>query len=270
VRVDGEIVDIDQVGELAPRKNHSIDAVVDRIVVREGSESRLAESTRLAISHGEGAVLAIYLEPTATDAQGKPDTNAWQERLYSTLYACPHCKISFEELEPRTFSFNSPYGACPACEGLGSKWQFDPELVIPDESLSLADGAILPWKNPSPAQLRKIKAHLKPWLTSSGFDWKTPLAQLKPKQRETLLHGDGRDFPGLLTLLEHQFATTLKPAERQRLEGLRGNVVCLECGGARLRPEARACRFHGLAIHELTALSVRRAKTWFDELNLSY
>jgi excinuclease ABC subunit A len=269
VRVDGEIVDIDQVGDLAPRKNHSIDAVVDRIVVREGAESRLAESTRLAISHGEGAVLAIYLEPTATDAQGKPDTNAWQERLYSTLYACPHCKISFEELEPRTFSFNSPYGACPECEGLGSKWQFDPELVVPDESLSLADGAILPWKNPSPAQLRKIKAHLKPWLTSSGFDWKTPLAELKPKQRETLLHGDGRDFPGLLMLLEHQFATTLKPAERQKLEGLRGNVVCLECGGARLRPEARACRFHGLAIHELTALSVRRAKTWFDDLKLS-
>ncbi len=269
VRVDGEIVDIDQVGELAPRKNHSIDAVVDRLVVREGAEARLAESTRLAITHGDGAVLAVFLEPTATNAQGKPDTTAWQERLYSTLYACPHCKISFEELEPRTFSFNSPYGACPTCEGLGSRLQFDPDLVIPDDSLSLDDGGVVAWKGAAPVQMRKIKTQLKPWLTATGFDWKKPLVELKPKQREQLLYGDGKDFPGVLTLLEHQYATSLKPAERLKLEGLRGVVTCLDCGGARLRPEARACRFHGLAIHELTALSVERARAWFDALELN-
>ncbi len=269
VRVDGEIVDIDQIDTLPPRKNHSIDAVVDRVVVREGAEPRLAESTRLAISHGEGAVVAVYLEPTATDAKGRPDTSAWQERLYSTLYACPHCKISFEELEPRTFSFNSPYGACRSCEGLGSRMQFDPDLVLPDDNLSLAEGAVVAWKGATPAQVRKINTQLKPWLMATGFEWDRPLSELKPKQREQLVHGDGRGFPGVLTLLEHQYATSLKPAERSKLEGLRGVVACLDCGGARLRPEARACLFHGLAIHQLTALSVARARQWFGELNLS-
>jgi excinuclease ABC subunit A len=268
VRVDGEIVDIEQVGTLEPRKNHSIDAVVDRIVVRDGVDARLAESARLAISHGEGAVIAVYLEPDAVDADGKPDTTAWKERLYSTLYACPHCKIGFEELEPRTFSFNSPYGACPTCEGLGSRLQFDPDLLVPDENLSLAEGAIAPWKNPTPPQLRRIKAHLKPWLTAVSGGWTKPLAELKPKQREQLMHGDGCDFPGVLNLLERQYATLLKPNERLKLETYRGVVTCLDCGGARLRPEARACRFGGLAIHELTAMSVVRARAWFDALEL--
>jgi excinuclease ABC subunit A len=269
VRVDGEILDIDQVGELAPRKNHSIDAVVDRVVVREGVEARLAESTRLAISQGEGAVVAVYLDPAAVDAAGKPDTSAWQERLLSTLFSCPHCKTSFEELEPRTFSFNSPYGACPACEGLGSRVQFDPDLVIPDDTLSLAAGAVVAWKGAAPTRERKLKSVLKPWLDASGVAWTTPLNELKPRQREQLLHGDGKKFSGVLTLLEHQYATSLKPAERLKLEALRGVVTCLECGGARLRPEARACKFHGLAIHELTALSVAAARAWFNELSLA-
>ncbi len=268
VRVDGEIVDLDQVGELAPRKNHTIEAVVDRIVVREGVDARLADSTRLAISHGEGAVLAVYIEPTP--GGGRPPADApWHERLYSTLYACPHCKISFEELEPRTFSFNSPYGACPTCEGLGSREQFDPELVVPDDTLPLADGVIAPWKKPTPAQLRRQKTQLKPWLSAAGVDWNTPLVDVKPRFRETLLHGDDRNFVGLLNLLEQQYVTSLKPAERGRLEAFRNLVTCKDCGGARLRPEARACRFHGLAIHELSAMSVSRARAWFAALELA-
>ena len=103
--------------ELAPRKNHTIEAVVDRIVIREGIDDRLAESINLAISHGEGAVLVSYF----VRDPDQPEAGVWHDRLFSTLYACPNCKISFEELEPRTFSFNSPYGACPTCEGLGSR-----------------------------------------------------------------------------------------------------------------------------------------------------
>ncbi|MEX0979407.1 MAG: ABC-ATPase UvrA, partial [Pirellulales bacterium] len=267
VRVDGEVLDLDQVGELAPRKNHRIDAVVDRIVVRSGVDARLAESTRLALSHGEGSVLVTYLEPSA-DGQRANGKDAWTEQLYSTLYACPHCKISFEELEPRTFSFNSPYGACPTCEGLGSRVQFDPELVLSDDSLSLADGAVVAWKGATDAALRKVKSHLRPWMQSAGFDWKTPINQLKPKTREQLLPGDGHDFLGVLTLLEQQYVTSLKPAERARLEALRGVVTCPDCGGARLRAEARACRFHGKAIHEITALTVSQARDWFAALKL--
>jgi excinuclease ABC subunit A len=267
VRVDGEVVDLDQVGDLAPRKNHRIDAVVDRIVVRPGVDSRLAESTRLALSHGEGAVTVLFQEPASEGKRAKND-GAWSEHLYSTLYACPHCKISFEELEPRTFSFNSPYGACPACEGLGSRWQFDPELVLADDSLSLAEGAVVAWKGASPAALRRAKTHMRSWMQAAGFDWNTPVNQLKPLKRQQLLHGDGRGFLGVLTLLEQQYATSLKPAERAKLEALRGNVVCQDCGGARLRPEARACRFHGRAIHEITALATGAARAWFNELKI--
>jgi excinuclease ABC subunit A len=267
VRIDGELLDLEHVGDLAPRKNHQIDAVVDRIILREGVDARLAESTRLALSHGEGAVLVTYLEPAAGGA-AKNGKEPWKEQLYSTLYACPHCKISFEELEPRTFSFNSPYGACPACEGLGSRLQFDPELVLPDDTLSLDDGAVAAWKGATPAELRRQKTQLRAFLKSGGFTWKTPLAELKPRVREEFLHGDGKDFVGLLTLLEQDYVTSLEPRRRERLESLRGSVVCKACGGARLRPEARACRFHGLAIHEITAMSVSRARAWFASLRL--
>jgi len=271
VRLNGEILDVDQVGELAPRKNHQIEAVVDRIVIREGVDARLAESTRLALAHGEGAVIVSYLEPSANGAASaaRPKDD-WKEQLYSTLYACPHCKISFEELEPRTFSFNSPYGACPSCEGLGSRLRFDPELVLADDTLSLADGAIAPWKGIPPTEVRKHKSQLRDFMKSAGFAWTTPIAELKPRVREQLLHGDGKDFAGVLTLLEQEYVTCLQAARREKLESFRGMVVCKECGGSRLRPEARACQFHGQAIHEVTAMPVSQARLWFSSLELPH
>jgi len=261
VRVDGEVFDVDQVGELAPRKNHTIEAVVDRIVVREGVDARLAESTRLALTHGEGAVVALYLEP-GVDGLGEKGRDAWHEQLYSTLYACPHCKISFEEIEPRTFSFNSPYGACPTCEGLGCRVQFDPELVVPDDSLSLAEGAVVAWRGGTPAETRRHKTAL------ADFDWNLPIAKFPPRLRERLFAGDGNGYVGLLNLLEQELATTMQAARREKLEALRGVVVCKDCGGARLRAEARACRFNGRAIHELTALSVSQARTWLGAVRV--
>jgi excinuclease ABC subunit A len=264
VRVDGEVLDVEQVGNLVPRKNHQIEAVVDRIVIREGVDSRLTESTRLALAHGEGAVLISYLEPSGSGA-----ATIWKEQLYSTLHACPHCKISFEKLEPRTFSFNSPYGACPTCEGLGSRLQFDPELILPDDSLPLADGAIVAWKGATPAETRRHKAQLRDFFCATGFDWNKPISALKPRDREELLRGNDKGFVGVLTLLEQEYVTTLQAARRQRLEALRGLVVCPDCGGSRLRPEARACRFHDRAIHEVTALSVSQARDWFGSIALS-
>ncbi len=272
VRIDGEVLDVDQIGDLAPRKNHTIDAVVDRIVIRAGVESRLGESTRLALAHGEGAVLVVYIRPGENGAPADPrDQNAWHEKLYSTLYACPHCKTSFEELEPRTFSFNSPYGACPACEGLGSRVQFDPELIIADENLSIADGAIAPWKGSTAGETKRHKSALAAFMKAASFDWNTPLAKLAPRFRERLLHGggNGNGFIGLLNLLEQEYATSLKPVRRERLEAFRGVVVCKACGGARLRAEARACRFHGRAIHEVTALAASKTRAWFSELQVA-
>ena len=269
VRLNGEVIDVDQVGELAPRKNHQIEAVVDRIVIREGVDARLAESTRLALAHGEGAVVVSYLDPTThgsvSSARGRED---WKEQLYSTLYACPHCKISFEELEPRTFSFNSPYGACPSCEGLGARLQFDPELLLPDDSLSLSDGAVAAWKGLSPTDIRRHKAQLRDFMKSAGFTWNTPTADLKTRVRQQLLRGDDRAFLGVLTLLEQEYVTCLQAARREKLDSFRGMVECKECGGSRLRPEARACRFQGRAIHEITAMAVSLARQWFGSLEL--
>ena len=184
----------------------------------------------------------------------------WHDRLFSTQYACPNCKISYEELEPRTFSFNSPYGACPACEGLGSRTAFDPELVLPDATLSLAAGAVAPWKGETPAALQKRQNHLRPFLAKAGIRWNTPLDSLSPKLREQLLHGTGKRFPGVLGMLEKEYATTASEPKRQKLEAFRGELVCKECGGARLRPEARSVRIAGRAIHEVTAMTVVAAR----------
>ena len=231
-RVDGVVVDVNDPPQLARQKTHTIEAVIDRVVVREGVRSRLAESINLAVRHGDGLVLASHEEkPTA----GQP---VWHDELYSTQYACPKCKVGYEALEPRSFSFNSPYGACPVCEGLGVRVAFDPELVLPRPEISLADGAIVPWKESPPAALAKLKHHLRGWLTAAGCRWNTPLEKLKPRALAQLLQGDGKEFAGVLALLEKEYAATSSESKRQRLETFRGEVVCPECKGSRLRPEA--------------------------------
>ena len=156
VRVDGEVLDVDQVPELAPRKNHTIEAVVDRIVVREGIEARLAEIDATGPRARRGRVLVDLPQPGENGETADPrDKNCLARQAVQHALRLPELQISFEELEPRTFSFNSPYGACPACEGLGCRVQFDPELVVADGSLSLADGAVAPWKGGTPAETRK-------------------------------------------------------------------------------------------------------------------
>ncbi|HTU27052.1 MAG TPA: excinuclease ABC subunit UvrA [Pirellulales bacterium] len=265
VRVDGEIFDVEQVPPLAVRKNHTIEAVVDRVVIRPGLESRLTESIDLAIRHGEGTVMVSHVPPAAAGEPAGP----WKERLFSTLHACPDCKLSFEELEPRSFSFNSPYGACPQCEGLGYSVTFDPDLVIPDAELSLAEGAIAPWKGSIGGLSKGHREELADFVTATAVDWDTPLSAWKPKARQQLWEGGGKSFLGLATLLEKEYVTATDPAKRERLEAFRGNVPCTACGGARLRPEARACRLAGKAIHEIAALSVGRAREFFVALRFS-
>ncbi len=255
-RVDGEIVDVDNPPELNSRKNHRIDAVIDRIVIREGIAELLAESLRMAIMHGEGTVLVSHFERAGEESS----EGVWHETLYSTLYACPNCKISYEEVEPRTFSFNSPYGACPTCEGLGRRVEFDPDLVLPDRSLSLAKGAIAPWKNDAASAERRHRQLLEPLVSDDSPRWILPLDQWKPAAIEQLLRGNGSDFPGLLVNLEKELATETHSAPRERLEGFRASVVCPDCGGSRLRAEARSVRFASRAIHEITALSAQRAE----------
>jgi excinuclease ABC subunit A len=291
-RVDGEVIDLENPPQLVAQKVHHIEALVDRIVIREGVQSRLAESIRLAVKHGDGLMVAAYdngpsivgrsprdRHPASpsdattehpasrSDAAGRPNA-AWHDRLFSTHYACPDCKISYEELEPRTFSFNSPYGACPTCEGLGVRVEFDPELVVPDWSRSLAAGAVAPWKR-SASAMRKARQPLKEFLASAAVRWNTPLEKLDAKTRGILLRGDGKRFPGVLGLLEKEYATTADERTQQYLEAFRGQVPCAECGGARLRREARSVRVGGKAIHQVTALSVAAAREFFAGLTFA-
>ncbi len=259
-RVDGAIVDIQEVPELVPQRVHHIEAVVDRIVVRDGVRKRLSESIQLATRHGDGLVLASY--------EQKPgDRGRWDDELFSTRYACPDCKIGFHELEPRTFSFNSPYGACPRCEGLGVLVGFDPELVAPDAELSLADGAVSPWKGLGKSKEGKLRAAMEGFLAAHGLGWDQPLDTFRPEQLRQLLHGNGKAFVGVFNMLEKEYATTMSQTRRQRLEACRGEIVCPECNGARLRPEARAVQIGGKAIHQVTAMTVTAACRFFAELS---
>lgn len=258
-RVDGQLIDLETTPELAPRKNHTIEAVVDRILIRDGIRPRLAESVQLALGHGDETLMASYLPPSDSP-QGQ-----WHEDVFSTLYACPKCKLSYEELEPRTFSFNSPYGACPTCEGLGSLVKFDPELVIPDAQVSLSGGAVTAWKGMRHSDLRRRLADLQPLLELAGASVDTPFVELTPRGHQVLLEGQGTQL-GLLALLEKDYVTAIDRKRREELESFRGPVTCPDCGGARLRPEARACRIDGRAIHEVTALPISAAEEFFAGL----
>ena len=259
-RINGQVIDIDSSPVLARQKSHHIEAVVDRVVIREGVQSRLAESIKLALRHGEGLVLASHEIKHNGESQ-------WRDHLFSTQFACPDCKISFEELEPRTFSFNSPYGACPTCEGLGVREAFDPELVVPDPNLSLASGAVLPWRDSPPVAVRKQKSLLHDFMAEAGFRWNTPLAKLEPKALEQFFHGSGKEFPGVLALLEKEFTSTSSSTTQQRLATFRARLVCPDCGGARLRAEARAVLIDGRPIHQITGLNVADACRVFADLS---
>lgn len=268
-RVDGQVVEVDPPPELVRQKVHTIEAVVDRVVIRSGVQQRLTDSIRLAIEHGDGLVIATYEEKKASGGYvGEPSssgTSVWHDLLFSTRYACPNCKISFEELEPRTFSFNSPYGACPECEGLGVRIAFDPDLVVPNRSLSVSAGGIAVWKELPPVSRRRHQACVEEFLQRVRVRRTTALRRLSAKVWEQLLWGDEKEFLGILRMLEKEYVTTTSQTVRERLEAYRSRVVCQACGGTRLREEARSVRVAGLAIHQLTAMTVRQARQYFEQ-----
>ncbi|MCP4194642.1 MAG: excinuclease ABC subunit UvrA [Planctomycetaceae bacterium] len=266
-RVDSAVVDLENVPELAPRKTHHIDAVVDRVIIRPGVTARVGESIRLAIHHGEGLVVACYLTPEQ-EASGQ-NPIPWTNELFSTEYACADCNLSYEELEPRTFSFNSPYGACPVCEGLGVIDEFDPELVIPDAERSIESGAIEPWRSLSRSALAKQLKQCEAFFKTNRVDLELPLSQWRPKLLDKFLTGDQKKFVGLLMLLEKEYSTATNKKRLSQLETFRGIVNCQACHGSRLRPEATSVLLNGTGIDQIVALSIQKSREFFGQLSFS-
>jgi excinuclease ABC subunit A len=193
-RIDGELYELESVPSLDAKKVHTIDAVVDRVIVRPGVDNRIAEAIHLASRLSSGAVSIAF-----TDDSTKGD-KAWRERFFSTLYSCLDCGLSYEEVEPRTFSFNSPYGACQQCGGMGTNDQFASDFVVPDWDLSPSDGAIAPWKAADAATKKVMRREIEALLQAFNLSWKDSLASLTPTQRQKFLGDEHTE--GLINYLE--------------------------------------------------------------------
>lgn len=262
-RVDGELFDLESRPVLDPDKPHTIEAVVDRLVIRGGVENRLAESLRLTAKHGDGLIGVSHAAPPK-----EGDGNDWISDLFSTRHNCPGCGRIFPDLEPRSFSFNSPYGACPKCDGLGWREAFDLELVIPDSKLSLADGAVLAWKGDSAAQEKKRKAELMPLLKRLQVEWSTPLEAFPNGASEKLFRGDGEDATSLLNLLEKEYATAVDDDQLDKLGLFRGPTVCSDCLGSRLNSDSRSVCVGGKAIHQFCGFTAGEAERFLAKVKV--
>lgn len=259
-RIDGQMMEIDNPVKLNARQNHSIEAVTDRIVIREGNESRITESIEMAIRLSEGSCIVRYQNPDPASEEDE-----WLEMVFSTRFACPNCDVAYTELEPRSFSFNSPYGACPACEGLGWTDQFDPDVVI-DVDLPVNRGAIVPWQTLASTTRRKRNDQLDPFFANEKVDKETVLAAYTPRQLNRLLNGTSGKWPGLITKLEQELATCTNEEHRDNLESFRGLVVCPDCDGSRLGPQARSASIGGQTIIDINRAPLDDVKQFFEGL----
>ena len=255
VRVDGELHPVEEAPKLDKRRNHSIEAVVDRLGIGPDRRSRLQDSVETALALGDGLVVI-----------SRSLGEGWDDTLFSQHYGCPDCGVSIEELAPRLFSFNSPYGACPECGGLGTCMEFDPDLVVPDAALSLEDGAVHAWRR-GEAMSAWYNRALARFAGDFGVSLDTPFRKLGKAARRILLHGTsdadeakhGASFRGVLPDLARRFRKTESDSVKARLMGYMAELPCSACGGARLRREARAVTVGGRPIHELVGLSIGAA-----------
>jgi len=270
-RVDGETYDLADVPKLNKRQNHDIAVVVDRLVVRPSDRGRLADSIETALKAADGVVEVVR------------QTGSPRSRLFSERYACPKCGLSLPELEPRQFSFNSPYGACPSCSGLGTRREVNADLVLGDHSLSILEGVVLPWGEPS-GYLRKV---VLPALAKTyKFDLNTPWRDLSPAVQKILLkgapgktityqydserwHGSYESaWKGVLDHVEKRYRETASDAVREQLEQYMVEQPCPTCGGRRLKPESLSVLVAGKNIGEVVALPVREALDFFSKIPL--
>ncbi|NQY98353.1 MAG: excinuclease ABC subunit UvrA [Henriciella sp.] len=275
VKVDGEFYDLEEPPVLDKKYKHDIDVVVDRIVVREGMEQRLAESFETALPLANGIAVAEYADLEEGETEPKRIT-------YSANFACPESGFTIPEIEPRLFSFNNPFGACPTCDGLGQQLKIDPSLVVPDKDLDLMNGAIAPWaKQASPYQTQTLQALADHY----GFDLKTAWNKLPEKVQDVILNGTGEEeiefiyddglrryevtktFEGVIPNLERRFRETESQWARDEISKYQSAAACPTCLGKRLRPEALAVRIAGLDIADASSFSIKEAGEWFAKVN---
>jgi len=274
VKVDGEFYDIEDVPDLNKKIKHNIEVVVDRLVVRPDLETRLADSIETALQLSDGLVVTEVANDGAI------------RTLFSAKFACPVSGFTIEEIEPRLFSFNNPFGACPTCDGLGQKLYFDPELVVPDKKLSLNDGAIAPWgKSNSPyysQTLESLGRHF-------GFKTNTSYEKLPKNIQDVLLYGSGDEeveiiyksdniksykikkiFEGIIGNIKRRWRETDSLTMRDELSKYQSSTTCDACSGHRLKAEALAVKIDGKHISEITELSVRKSYEWFQGLTTKF
>jgi excinuclease ABC subunit A len=277
VRVDGVVYGLDEVPKLKKQEKHTVEVVVDRLTVNPESRRRLTDSVETALGLGHGYVVLDFVDLPESD----PD----RERIYSEHLACPRDGLSFEELEPRSFSFNSPFGACPECSGLGTMREVDEELIVPDPELSLADGAIAPWSRGTVSGyfarlLEAIAEELE-------LDVDTPWRKIPAKARKVILNGYsdqihvqyrnryGRrrsyytEYEGVVPYVKRRHAEAETDASRERFEGYMREVPCLACSGTRLKPLSLAVTIAGKSIAEIAGLPIGEAAEVLRELRLS-
>lgn len=271
VRIDGEIRDLDDNIELEKNKKHNIEAVIDRVIMKDGMDARLSDSLEAALRLGEGRVMVDVMDV--------------EELLFSENFACPICGFSVEELEPRMFSFNNPFGACPTCDGLGTKLEVDPSLVIPHKNLTLNEGAIAPW---TPTRSQYYPSLLTAMCKHFKIDMDTPIEKLTKKQLDLILNGAGEEeipfdytnefgqrrkqnilFEGVLSNVARRFKDTSSDYIRDQMETYMGQSDCQECKGYRLRPESLSVKVDHKHIGEITTYSIKESFEFFSNLHLS-
>src|SRR6201984_1366602 len=281
VRIDGEVLELARPEpiRLAKALRHTIEIVVDRLLIREGVRTRLADSVDTALMWGKNRIVV---------SRQRPGDLAWEDIPYSTNFCNPKTDFLLPELTPKHFSFNSLAGACPTCQGLGSVSFFDPDLVVPDQSRSLADGAIAPWRKASSRIQAYRRTLLEALVNTFGGDIETPFAELPARCRETILYGSGdrairfqlgskqieKTFEGVLAQLNELYEQTESEFTRSRLKAFQGRRLCPTCHGARLRPEILAVTIQEnsgreVNIHDYCLLTIEEAKRFLENITLS-
>jgi excinuclease ABC subunit A len=278
VRVDGVVHSLTDPPKLKKQEKHTIEAVVDRLTAKASSKQRITDSVETALGLAGGLVILDFVDLAEDDPH--------RERRYSERLACPNNHpLAIDELEPRSFSFNSPFGACPECTGLGTRKEVDPELVVPDPERSLADGAVAPWANGQTSEY--FERLLQGVADVEGFELGTPWQRLTARAQKAVLHGladqvhvhyrnrYGRDrsyyasYEGVIPWIERRYAETDSDYSREKYEGYMREVPCPACQGTRLKPEILAVTIGGRSIADVSSLSIGEACTWLHELELT-